>query len=134
MNRLTTKEIARLVYESTKGKKEEGIGKAMPKIAQMVVRFGMQEKVNAIISEFEKIWLEKEGMLKVKIEVVEKLDKEAIEKIRDFVSKSEKVVKEKVLIEEMTNPQIKGGIRLQIGDKVFDQTIEGKLEKMRKLF
>jgi F-type H+-transporting ATPase subunit delta len=134
MNKITTKEIAKVIYEVTEGKKEEEIKAIMPKIADLVVRFGLQDRLSEIDTELERIKIEQEGLLEVQIESVDKVDNKEIEGIVDTIAKGRGIDKDKVVTKEKINKDLKGGLKIKIGDEVFDGSVAGKLEKMRKLF
>lgn len=81
-----------------------------------------------IIDEFFEKYYQKIGIQKGKIYSVEKLSEKEIEKIQmTFLEKKKK----KVLLENEVDPTLIGGIRVVLGDRIYDGSLKNKLENMK---
>ena len=82
-----------------------------------------------ISKKFEEIWNKENGVVMAEITSREKLDEKSLKKIENFIK--EKYVAKKVLIKNITDEKIKGGIVIEVGDEVLDGSIEGQLTRLK---
>lgn len=61
------------------------------------------------------------------VPLTEKLKKKVLEKVKEIVGKE-------VTVENVVNPEILGGFILRVGDKQYDASFTGKLNKLRREF
>lgn len=90
-------------------------------------------KVNYVIriaSEYRKLVINDLKSLDVGLESLEPLSEDTRKKI---LSKLENNFKKKINLIETINPKLISGFILQIGNKMLDLSIEGKLTKLKKL-
>ncbi|MEO7726539.1 MAG: F0F1 ATP synthase subunit delta [Burkholderiales bacterium] len=81
----------------------------------------------AIHDLFQKLRLEHEGVLEAKIQSAFAIDSA---QVGELVKKLESKYQRKVRAEVSVDPQLIGGVKIVIGDKVFDATVRGKLDAM----
>jgi F-type H+-transporting ATPase subunit delta len=81
-----------------------------------------------ITHEFEENLLEKKGIIKVKMITSIEVEKHEREQLKSNLESSSG---KKVILEEIIDPQIKGGGILIYGNRIFDNSIKSKLERLK---
>ncbi len=83
--------------------------------------------VPAIRALFEELRREHEGVIEAHIYSAFAIDKAQSEQL---VHKLEAKYQRKVRAEVSVDPRLIGGVKIVVGDKVFDATVRGKLDAM----
>lgn len=85
-----------------------------------------------IAKVFEALVREEEGRVVAKIETAEK---KSIEGLKEELKKSlEKLTRKKVDLKIEENRQLIGGLRVSIGDTIYDASLAGELERIKEAF
>lgn len=90
-------------------------------------RFG---DLNAIFSRFYQIYYKKQEMMEVLVQSVQPLNAEQQEKLSKNL---EKKLKQKLVINYKINPDILGGLVVEIGSNIIDDSIKGKLNRLEQV-
>ncbi len=106
------------------GEQLDGAGR---NFVQVLVHNDRLTAVPAVRALFEQMRLEHEGVLEAKIHSAFAIDDAQVNQI---VSKLETKYQRKVRAEVSVDPQLIGGVKIVVGDKVFDATVRGKLDAM----
>ena len=96
-------------------------------LVQLLIQNARLELVPHIRSNFEQLRREHEGVLEAKIVSALPID-DALAK--QLVSALEKKYGRKVSAEVEVDPELIGGARITVGDKVIDATVRGRLDAM----
>jgi len=96
-------------------------------LVQVLIQNGRLELVPYIRTLFEEQRRSHEGVLEVHIVSALPLSDE---QVRDLVGRLEAKHQRKVSAKVDIDPQLIGGVRILIGDKVIDATVRGKLDAM----
>ena len=122
-------------YFST-AEKTEGLDKAISGADETIVNFLklLIEKhrmpvVFRVRAEFDKLWEEENRMLPVTVTSAVELDKGTVKQIGDRISEQ---TDRKVDLSSRVDPDILGGIIVQVGNSVLDASIRNRLENFRK--
>ena len=122
-------------YFSTK-EKAEGLDKAISGADETVVNFLklLIEKhrmpvVFRIRAELDQLWEEENRMLPVTVTSAVELDKGTVKQIGDRIAEQ---TDRKVDLSSRVDPDILGGIIVQVGNSVLDASIRNRLENFRK--
>ncbi len=127
--KITANQYAKSLYAATKEKSQKEISVAVANFIKILDK-NRQIKLFAKISKkFEEIWNKENGVVMAEITSREKLDEKSLKKIENFIK--EKYVAKKVLIKNITDEKIKGGIVIEVGDEVLDGSIEGQLTRLK---
>jgi len=106
------------------GEQLDGAGR---NFVQILVHNDRLTVVPSIREQFEQLRLEHEGVLEAEIHSAFAIDAPQIDQI---VKKLEAKYQRKVRVEISVDPQLIGGVKIVVGDKVFDATVRGKLDAM----
>lgn len=116
--------------------KKEGIGKVIENGDEHFVRFlellAERHRLPAIFRirrEFDRLWAEENKQLPVTITSAVELDKDTV---KDLGKKIEDQTGQQIDLTANVDPDLIGGLRMQVGNMVYDATIRGRLEKLRR--
>jgi F-type H+-transporting ATPase subunit delta len=106
------------------GEQLDGAGR---NFVQVLIHNDRLSAVTAVRALFEQLRLEHEGVLEAKIHSAFAIDDAQVNQI---ITKLESKYQRKVRAEVSVDPQLIGGVKIVVGDKVFDATVRGKLDAM----
>ena len=129
MASISTKNIAEAIYESSYGKEGTLLDDAITKSAIFLKDKNLLGRKEEILRALEKIINKEEGIIKAKITTKFEVEKEFKKDIEEFI-KSKYRAKE-VILELKTDPQVLGGIKIEIGDEIIDTTLTSKIHQLQ---
>jgi F-type H+-transporting ATPase subunit delta len=106
------------------GEQLDGTGR---NFVQILIHNDRLTVVPSIRDQFEQLRLEQEGVLEAQIHSAFAIDAAQTDVI---VKKLEAKYQRKVRAEVSVDPRLIGGVKIVVGDKVFDATVRGKLDAM----
>jgi F-type H+-transporting ATPase subunit delta len=116
--------------------KREGIAKAISGADQELVNFlellAEKHRMPAIFrirDRFDQLWAEAKRRLEVTLTSAIELDRSIVEKVGEEV---ERQTDRKIDLVNEVDPEILGGIVLQVGNMVLDASLHSRLERLRK--
>lgn len=120
----------KLTYEH----KKELLGKSgtTPEVANFLLILEENNDLkylNSIISGLKELLNEKSNLTEAEIEVAESLEEN---EINDIKSKLENKLKKRVILKTKVNKEILGGITIKIGDNFIDNSLRGKLIRLKE--
>jgi ATP synthase F1 delta subunit len=122
-------------YFSTEEKKQ-GLGRALTEVDPTVENFlGLlieKHRMPALFrirTRLDQLWQDENKVLPVQITSAVRLDESTIRSIGDRIGEK---TGRKVELNSAVNPDILGGIVLQVGNNVLDASIRNRLENLRK--
>lgn len=130
MATLSNNDIARAIYLASKGKSETGLNEFNKKIVRFLFRKKLLNKSSDILERLEKIIHREEEKIKVKLTSAKKLEEGVRNKIKEFLKKRYKV--KEIILEEMLDDRLLGGIRLEANNEVIDLSIKNKINKLQE--
>lgn len=123
----------KLSLERKKELIRELFGKANPLVVNMLQLLVDRKRINEtveIATEFEALSNDAQGIADAKVYSTRPLtDDERAEISSAF---AHKVGKQTLRIENEIDPSLLGGIRLQIGNRIFDSSVSAKLDRLKK--
>jgi len=129
MATISTKNVARAIYESSQGKDGVELDAITKKIVDMISKKHLLSKSEEILNQLEKIIDEKEEVVRAKISSRTKIDKKIVDEIEEFIKKKYKI--KKAVLEFEIDEKLLGGIKIQIGDEIIDTTLKNKIKKLQ---
>lgn len=94
------------------------------------LRKNRQERLlSRILMIAEEVWREKTGELKVVATVAQSLSEGEISLLQKTLESS---LKKKIDFTQKVDPQVKGGIALRLGDYLYDATLAGRLNALKR--
>ncbi len=116
--------------------KREAIGSAVSGASDELVNFlellAEKHRMPAIFrirDSFDELWAKAKKRLEVTLTSAVELDDKVVEQVREEV---ERQTEREIDVETHVDPDILGGLVLQVGNMVLDASVRSKLEKLRK--
>lgn len=123
-----TKELAEALLEMTDGKSEAEEKKAIKEFAAYLSRKGMLSQSDAIIEEYRALYNRKHNIVEATVTLTERLPEHTRLKLREALKKKHKAREVHML--EKVDQRIIGGMKVKIGDEVYDSTIKNTLKQL----
>jgi len=94
---------------------------------RLLVRNGRLSVLSDVVRQYEALKAQDEGVVSAMIQSAFELDEAQIQKIADIFSKKlDKRISPSVTID----PNLIGGVKVHVGDKVWDASVRGRLQHM----
>lgn len=129
MSKISTKNIAKAIYESSVGKEGSSLDFVVKNTVNLLHNKRLLKKSKKIIEELDKIVNKEENTIKIKVSSRQKLNNQTLNEIENFIKERYKV--EKVDIEEKEDIKLLGGIKIEVGDEIMDLTLKHKIHKLK---
>ena len=129
--RITSAQYAKSLYEATAEKSHGEVDVLISNFVKILAKNGQMRLKNEIMRKFEAVSNMKNGIVVAEVKSREKLSEGIIEKLTNFIK--EKYQAEKVVIENIIDEKIGGGVIVKVGDEIFDASVKGQLKKMRSV-
>ena len=128
MTKISPKNIAQAVYETTEGKSGQSLTVALKRSAQMLKDKRMLGKSGEVINALQNIFDKKNGTVRMKVTTAKTMEREEKSKLENEIK--EKYKAQIVVGEFFEKKELLGGIRVEIGDEVLDNTYKNKLYRL----
>ena len=136
--KVKTKDIAEALYESLYSKKSEGDSTGDKAKTEIIFRntFSLLEK-NKLLSKgkefiqaFQDVVDQKEERIRATITTREKISEKDLQSIENKLKIKYKA--KEVVIENIEDEKVIGGIKIQVGEEITDATVGTHLKKLRE--
>jgi len=129
MKALRTTELARALLEMTDGASREVSEKATKDFAAYLKDKGLLAHVPRIIADYGKLYNEKHGMLDASVTLTTRLGESEKKKLKEALLK--KYAVKDVTIDERIDQRLIGGIRILVGDELYDASVQNSLRQLQ---
>ena len=116
--------------------KKDGIEKVVENGDEHLVRFlellAERHRLPALFRirrEYDRLWAEENKLLPVTITSAVELDEDTV---NDLGKKIEDQTGQDIDLTAKVDPDLIGGLRMQVGNMIYDATIRGRLDKLRR--
>ena len=116
--------------------KTDGVQKVVENGDEHLVRFlellAERHRMPALFRirrEFDRLWAEENKLLPVTITSAVELDEETV---NDLGKKIEDETGQQIDLTAKVDPDLIGGLQMQVGNMIYDATIRGRLDKLRR--
>jgi F-type H+-transporting ATPase subunit delta len=108
---------------------EGKVGRPVLGLLLLLVQKRREPLLDNVVEEFDQYRDRHEGRVQASVTTARKLDADLAEALRAAL---EQRTKRTVVLHERVDPEILGGIRVNLGDSVFDGTVRRGLQDMRR--
>jgi F-type H+-transporting ATPase subunit delta len=129
--RISARQYAQTLYDLTDGKPNEEIEKSVADFARHMHKERKLKLAGKIFEQFSKIYNSKKGIVEVEVVTAEKFSVGTEKKVKDYIEK--KYQAKEVVLKNVIDKSIKGGILLKVGDEVMDGSLRGRLGELKKI-
>lgn len=130
MTKVSDKDIARAIYEASKGKKGKELSEFCKKAVKFLYNKRMFHRSSAILEKLKKVQDEEESRLRAKLTSAKKLEGKTKEKLAELLKKRHKA--KEVLWQDELDEKILGGAKLETEDEIIDFSIKNRINKLKE--
>ncbi|MCD4705954.1 ATP synthase F1 subunit delta [bacterium] len=127
--KITSRQYALSLYELVQNKDEKEIDFVLKNFVNVLVKNSDLKLSKKIITEFTKLCDEADGIAKIDVISVKKLDQEIIGLLSKHIA--EKLDKKNIIINNKISKNILGGIVLRYGDTIIDGSFRNKINCLK---
>jgi len=127
--RLTVNQYAKALYESVQEKSQGEVDSVISNFLKVLQKNGQLKLAKKITEKFSAIWNKENEIVDATVTSREALDAETLKNIEKFVAG--KYSAKEVVLQNVIDEKIKGGIIIKVGDEMMDASIAKRLEDLR---
>lgn len=127
--KVSSKQYAQVLYKLTKDKSSEEVDIVVKKF---VANLRSKQKLNSIdqvIKQFVKIYNKENSIVEAIVSTGREVDEKTVENIKKILKERYKA--EKIEMEMKVDEKLKGGIKIMVEEDILDNSIAGKLARLR---
>lgn len=128
--KITVQQYAKTLLELTDGKTEQAVSDVVKKFAEVLKKDGQIKNAGKIMEKFSEIYNAKHGIVEANVISSRELSRDKIQQVENFIK--EKYSAKEVIVKNIVDEKIKGGIIIKVGDEVLDGSVGGQLKRLRK--
>jgi len=128
--KITVQQYAKTLLELTDRKTEQAVSDVVKKFAEVLKKDGQIKNAGKIMEKFSEIYNAKHGIVEANVISSRELSRDKIQQVENFIK--EKYSAKEVIVKNIVDEKIKGGIIIKVGDEVLDGSIGGQLKRLRK--
>jgi len=128
--KITAQQYAKTLLELTDGKTEQAVSDVVKKFAEVLKKDGQIKNAGKIMEKFSEIYNAKHGIVEAEVATRKTLERQNVDRIEKFIK--EKYSAKEVIVKNIVDEKIKGGIIIKVGDEVLDGSVGGQLKRLRK--
>ena len=128
MIKTPAKDLALVLLEMTDGKTHEEIQKFLKDFVKYLGKNGILREEALIIDEYRSLYNKKHNIEEATITLIEKLPEHSRTELREALKKKYQV--QTVEMEEKIDTRLIGGMKVQVGDTVYDSSVRNTLRQL----
>jgi len=129
MSHLSNNDIARSIYEGAKESKGS-LSSYLKKVIKFLSKKRLISKSPEILSQLRKIVNKEEGIVEAKVGSVTKLSTETRHHLTHSLKK--RYGAKDVILNEVIDERLLGGMRIEVGDEIIDLTMRNKIKQLQE--
>ncbi len=108
---------------------EGKVGRPVLGLLNVLVEKRREMLLDNVVEEFDRYRDQHENRLQARVVTAKKLDDDLLESLRSAL---EQRTRKSVVLTEVVDPEVLGGLRVNVGDRVLDGTVRRTLQDMRR--
>ncbi len=128
--KVTAQQYAKTLLELTDGKTEQTVSDVVKKFAEVLKKDGQIKNAGKIIEKFSEVYNAKHEIVEADVTSSRELSRDKINQIENFVK--DKYSAKEVIVKNIIDEKIKGGIIIKVGDEVLDGSVSAQLKRLEK--
>ena len=127
--KISVTQYARTLHESVKDKSQKEIPEIISGFVKILAKNNQVKNSGKIIDKFSDIYNQENGIVEAEIASREVLSNMLSNKIKSFVK--EKYQAKEVILKNIVDEKIKGGIVIKVGDELMDASVSKQLRDLK---
>ena len=128
--KISSQNIAEAVYRATEGRSSQDLAVTLKRSAQVLKDKHMLGKSGEVLNALQNIFDKKTNTVRIKVTTAKSLGLGERNRLENRIK--EKYKAQIVIDEFFEKKELLGGMRVEIGDEVLDDTYKNKLHKLEK--
>jgi F-type H+-transporting ATPase subunit delta len=129
--KISSKQLAQTLYDMTEGKSKSEVEKAVRDFGLYLAKNRKLKFAEKISQQFAAIYNKKNGIMDAEVVTQQEINETLEKKIKHFLK--EKYLAKEVVLKNIVDKDIKGGMILKVGDEVLDGSVRGKLNRLKNI-
>jgi F-type H+-transporting ATPase subunit delta len=129
--KVSIKQYSQTLFDLTDGKSEQEIVAVVTKFTDQLKNDGQFKNAAKVIEKFEDIYNAKNGIVSALVTSARKLEEVQLKEITEFI-KGKYAAKE-VVIKNVVDEEIQGGLIVKVGDEVLDSSVISQLKRLQNI-
>jgi len=126
----TATQYAKTLYELTRDKSHKEVDEVVSNFTKELARNGQMKLASNIVAKFGEVYNAENGIVEAEVVTRSDMKQATSDKVEKFIK--EKYDAKKVVIENIIDEKIKGGIIIKIGDEIIDASVDRQLMELKK--
>lgn len=127
--RLSVNQYAKALYGAVKEKSQAEIDLTVVNFLKILQKNGQMKLAKKIVEKFSNVWNIEKGIIEAEVITRYKMQDTITKKIEKFIK--EKYAAKEVVIKNIVDEKIQGGIIIKVGDELLDASVERKLVELK---
>ena len=127
--KISVSQYAKSLYEATKEKSQSEIDVIAINFANLLKKNNQSKLIRKVIERFCEIYNKENGIIEAEVITKSEMSQSTSDKIEKFIQ--EKYAAKKVVLRNVMDKKIKGGIIIKIGDDLLDASVSRKLMELK---
>lgn len=127
--KITSKNLAQTLLELSDGKSEDETKKTVRQFVEYLAKEQMLSDADKILDEYRTLYNEKHGIVEATVTLVNRLPARTRMHLRETLKKKYKAREVHML--EKVDERILGGMKIKVGDTVYDSTLKNSLNQLQ---
>lgn len=129
--KITVNQYAKSLYAATVDKSQKEINRAVLNLIKILQKNRQMKLFSKITNKFTEIWNREKGIVEAEITSREKLHTELRNKVSEYIK--EKYQAKEVVLKNIINENIKGGIIIKVGDEILDGSVKKQATVLKNI-
>jgi len=128
MAALRTKEYAEALFELTTGTDEKETGEVIQGFVTLLAKKGLLKHQDKIIAEYQKIYNKKNNIVEATVTLINRLSDTARTDLHNTLKKKYNATEVRII--EKIDERLLGGMKVKVGDEIYDASIKNSLNQL----
>jgi len=128
--KITSAQYAKTLYDLTKDKTQDQVNGVIIRFVEVLNKNGKLRMADDIMKKFGDIYNKDNKIVEAEVVSREKLSRQLVDGLTGFIKN--KYNAEEVVIENIVDSAIKGGVIIRVGDEIMDGSVERQLINLKK--
>jgi F-type H+-transporting ATPase subunit delta len=129
--KITVNQYAKTLYAATRDKSHKEIGKAVSNLIKILQKNNQVSLFSKISQKFSEIWNEENGIVEAGVTSYEKLRNDLSHQASKYIK--EKYQAKEVVLHNIIDEKIQGGIIIQVGDEILDASVKRRINLLENI-
>lgn len=128
--KVTVAQYAKTLHESVKDKSQKEISGIISGFVKILAKNNQIKNSGKIIAKFGDVYNKENGIVEAEVVTKYKLESSQIHKVESYIK--ERYFAKSVVLKNVIDEKIKGGIIIKVGDELMDASVAKQLKDLKR--